>query len=201
MFRWWRSNKESAGTKDNKTLSPQLAVQPEPEASPNTVTEPLHSSQASPANAPLTDNALSADNSKSTETSDPTETRPPMRKYGGDWMDKVIAEERKKGTLDHLPGLGKPLHLHKENSMEAIVNDVLKTAHFLPPWIQLQHEIRDDIARAITKLQSNDSDHQQDELDEINQKISKYNKICPIPHLQKVQLTRDNITIQYEKWT
>lgn len=184
MFRWWRSHKESRN-RNSQAKEPELPLEDAVPKNASSLDNPSLSDPDVPSEAPVQESPSKPDH---------------FRKTGSDWMDEVIAEEREKGNLDHLPGLGKPLHLYKENSMEAIVNDVLKTAHFLPPWIQLQHEIRDAIAELLTKAQTSDPRSIQHDIHEINQKINKYNRICPIPHLQKVQITSETMYAQYEKW-
>jgi len=129
--------------------------------------------------------------------------RPGFRPYGGDWMDEVMRDQQEKGGLDHLPGEGKPLFLSGESSMERHVNSVLKTAHYLPRWIELQQEIQADLERILHQLRTEErkSGSLLDaELGEVNRKIRQYNNACPIPMLQKGAVTADNISEQYEKW-
>ncbi|CAG7643755.1 hypothetical protein PAESOLCIP111_04547 [Paenibacillus solanacearum] len=128
--------------------------------------------------------------------------RPGFRPYGGDWMDEVMRDQQEKGGLDHLPGEGKPLFLSGESSMERHVNSVLKTAHYLPRWIELQQEIQADLERILHQLRAEQKSGSllDAELGEVNRKIRQYNNACPIPMLQKGAVTADNISEQYEKW-
>jgi len=181
MFRWWQSKKRLAENKPQQSVpDPDHPVQTDAssygsiESAPNAIPEPAESASA------------------------PKQSG--IHRSGSDWMAEVIAEEKAKGTFEHLPGMGKPLHLHKENSTEAIVNDVLKTAYFLPPWIELQHEIRDGIAAIVAKMHADERHNALFEMNDINEKINKFNRICPLPHLQKGHITNDNIFAQYEKW-
>ncbi|CAG7625203.1 DUF1992 domain-containing protein [Paenibacillus allorhizosphaerae] len=144
----------------------------------------------------------SADDLQDGDSIEAAPVPPKFRKYGADWMDEVMQDQMEKGNLDHLPGEGKPLFLTGESSIERHVNSVLKTANYLPRWVELQQEIKHDLERILKKKNGGDpscSDIQAD-ISEVNQKIRKFNDTCPIPLLQKTSITEENIAVQYEKW-
>lgn len=115
-----------------------------------------------------------------------------------DWMDDVIQEDLKKEEIGHL--LGKPINLNEPQDLEYQFNKTLKNANFLPPWIELQHEIRDQIGKLLAKMESLSDGEIEEEIKEINLKIRKYNQSCPATTLQKSPIFRDSIAQQYQKW-
>lgn len=114
----------------------------------------------------------------------------------GNWFDAIYKDYENKGDFDNLPGKGKPLpeDLLKRDALDG----VLKDANYLHPWIELQHEIRDEISQLIDRLQIENRSFNE-EVNKINDKIRKYNRICP-PSLQKWLINPDNIRQQYEQW-
>ncbi|GAA0614785.1 hypothetical protein GCM10009001_35080 [Virgibacillus siamensis] len=90
----------------------------------------------------------------------------------------------------NLPGKGKPLP--KENvQMDTFqrFQKTVKDAGFLPPWLELQKEIA-----ALLQTAETESD-----LDEINLKIRKHNRICPIP-MQKNLVSLTNLEKAKKIW-
>lgn len=123
------------------------------------------------------------------------------------WMQQAYEDCKQSGGLDDLPGKGKPLNLENGD----VLNSILKNANYLPQWLELQHEIRDDInllieadAKHTDGLPSpgNDNEYKaiQVKVDSINLKIKKYNTLVPSVHLQKGFITLDNAAEKYERW-
>lgn len=113
------------------------------------------------------------------------------------WLDEAINECAQNGGLDHLKGKGKPISIPDGD----VLSSVLKEANVLPPWLELQHEIRDDlraylgIGGATHSIPSKSPD-----LDSINSKISRYNMLVPTPILQKGRLKPDTAEKQLKLW-
>lgn len=113
-----------------------------------------------------------------------------------DWVAEIYNEQLKKGTFDDLPGKGKPMQVPTGD----ITNSILKTANYLPDWLMLQHEIRDE----LQKLRLNDNSLDEITIGrlliEINIKIDKYNNMVPSAILQKRKVTHENWKQQIHHW-
>jgi hypothetical protein len=107
------------------------------------------------------------------------------------WMDDIVAEHQQDGGFDSLKNKGKPLDLGTDNSYDAILNRTLKEANVRPQWLQLQHEIYDEL-RLLLKTIKNDPEADVD-LKQVQAKVRMYNATCPHPSLQKPSPTRENI--------
>ncbi|MFD1676211.1 DUF1992 domain-containing protein [Alicyclobacillus fodiniaquatilis] len=117
------------------------------------------------------------------------------------WMDKMIAEQQEKGAFDQLEGRGKPLNIRLDDPPEAVLNGILKNADARPAWVDLQHEIRNQIA-ALLKRQPRIADEAMEEaIQEINQKIKRYNVMVPTPLLQKGLVNREHLSDMLSKWS
>ncbi|WP_054950652.1 DnaJ family domain-containing protein [Numidum massiliense] len=125
--------------------------------------------------------------------------RPGPQRASLHWLDEIFKEHEQKGDFDDLPGKGKPIA--KESLQGDTFNNVLKNANFLPPWLELQHDIRDAIGTLLERIKRDDPAlNVNAEIKAINKKIKKYNFDCPTPVLQKAPITADNIQRQYEYW-
>jgi hypothetical protein len=119
------------------------------------------------------------------------------RNFQEDLIGEIVRRSREKGDLDNLPGQGKPLDLeenHYEPVGDRITNRIMKSNNILPPWIQLDKEIREAIEQLEQFTQSemtNKAAKLTEMIDEINKKIAKFNIICPVSSLQKRRLKRD----------
>lgn len=113
------------------------------------------------------------------------------------WIDEAIRDCEQNGGFDKLEGKGKPIEIPTGDPL----NSVLKNAGYLPPWLELQHEIRDDI-RALLRRHDpeNETSAIQNELAAINKKIARYNTLVPTPVLQKGRLHADSIKRQAGTW-
>ena len=122
-----------------------------------------------------------------------------MRRGPGDWQGLVeqrILDGMEQGLFDNLRGEGKPLNLDEDR----FVPDEMKLAFRLlhssgvaPLWVELNKEIRDDIARmerfratvhrSWERISAIERDHRRREylqrIREINSKILSYNIIAP----------------------
>ncbi|REE67584.1 uncharacterized protein DUF1992 [Paenibacillus taihuensis] len=154
-------------------------------------------SEAAPTPAPLETNEVQPDTKPSDMPA--TDTAVPSRQYWNsgmsaqDWISEMYREQERKGAFEHLAGKGKPLHVSSGDMM----NSILKESNFLPPWLTLQHEIRDQLQRL---LETGSAAISESELGDINEKINKYNSMVPSPVLQKWKLTRENWRQQIERW-
>jgi len=116
---------------------------------------------------------------------------------GTHWLDDLITEHENQGGFDNLPGKGKPLNIDPN---EDALAGVLKNSGAVPAWLALQHEIRDDIQRAISSMESQPKFNLENAIRDINVKIRKFNVQSPTPLLQKKLISRENIVRQYEEW-
>ncbi|SFT07365.1 DUF1992 domain-containing protein [Paenibacillus sp. BC26] len=117
-----------------------------------------------------------------------------------DWIGEMYKEQERKGAFDHLPGKGKPIEVPSGD----ITNSFLKEANFLPAWLMLQHEIRDQLQKLILSSDGGSSGSGsgsiETELSEINKKIMKYNNMVPSAILQKRRITKETMQQQLELW-
>lgn len=110
-----------------------------------------------------------------------------MDKEYNDLIGDII---KSSDSLDNLEGKGKPLskeYLKRDTHQQ--FQKIARDAGYLPNWLQLQKEIHQD----LIVLQSFDK------LDRINDKIKKYNKLCPSP-MQKPLISQQNYAGQVNKW-
>jgi hypothetical protein len=115
-----------------------------------------------------------------------------------DWVDTSISDFEKKGGFKDLPGHGKPI---SDSYLKGnVFTGILKEANYLPPWVELQHKIRDSIARLIFDIDHQENINVDEVIVEINTKIRKYNQSCPSPLMQKGLLSAERIKQQYENW-
>lgn len=115
----------------------------------------------------------------------------------GSWLDDAFSDCEKNGGLEHLAGKGKPIHVPEGDAL----NSILKNSNFLPSWLELQHEIRDDIRALLRKHEAERlPPAAKTELDAINKKIARYNASVPTPLLQKSRLFPESIRDQLNKW-
>lgn len=117
-----------------------------------------------------------------------------------DLIGDILKEYTKKGGMDNLAGQGKPL------SQEYFSGDtfqhfqrIAKDAGYKPHWLNLQHEIRDELI-AITAIQRADAAADfESRIERLNEKIYEYNKSCP-PPMQKGSVSLGNIEAAIERW-
>ncbi|SES43000.1 DnaJ family domain-containing protein [Salipaludibacillus aurantiacus] len=94
-------------------------------------------------------------------------------------------------SMDDIKGKGKPLskeYLRKDTFQH--FQKIAKEAGYLPEWLNLQKEIHHE----LTLIQPGKQN-----MDKINNKIRKYNKLCPAP-LQKPLVNEDNFKDECHRW-
>jgi hypothetical protein len=112
-----------------------------------------------------------------------------------DWVGQMYQEQLKKGTFDHLAGKGKPIEVPSGD----ITNSILKNANVLPDWLAMQHDIRDQLHHLLSDSFLSE-ERVERELEEINDKIKKYNNLVPNVVLQKTTVNKEDIRRQYQQW-
>lgn len=112
------------------------------------------------------------------------------------WADEAVREFADRGGFDDLPGRGKPLDIPSGDPLQS----VLKHANFVPPWLELQHKIRDRIGHLIEVSDVVSGTEFDQHLAEINEMIYKYNQKVPLPMMQKMKISRETMAPQYPKW-
>ncbi|MFD2171203.1 DUF1992 domain-containing protein [Tumebacillus lipolyticus] len=116
------------------------------------------------------------------------------------WLDEAFDDFQKNGGLDNNKYKGKPLVIEQTNQGEnGVMNSILKNAKVLPPWLELQHKIRDEIKQLLDQIDSGKTIDLETAVLPINEKIKKYNLMCPFI-MQKTRLFPDLIRRQYERW-
>lgn len=109
-------------------------------------------------------------------------------------IESAVDEFAKNGGFNDLPGKGKPIKIEDGDMLTTI----LKNANVQPPWIELRKEIAADLKRVIDGgLTAGEAEA---ELEDINQKIRKYNRLVPNSLLQKGLVSAANVHSAYEKW-
>jgi len=94
------------------------------------------------------------------------------------------------GDRDNVKGKGKALSKsYMKRDVYQNFQKVARDSGFLPHWLKLQQEIAELISNCKT-----DKD-----VEYINEKIKKYNTICPAP-FQKGMITLGNIEKAKENW-
>ncbi len=108
------------------------------------------------------------------------------------WIDQAVKESEKKDDFKSLPGFGRPLS--KEALEGDALSSTLKNARYLPEWLKLQKEIKQEIEKAIK------SNQREALIDAINLKIKKYNLTCP-NQFQKGLVSAKNLESQLKYWS
>ncbi|MFN2747575.1 MULTISPECIES: DnaJ family domain-containing protein [Bacillus] len=109
------------------------------------------------------------------------------------WIDQAVQDSlNQDGGVQSLPGFGKPLS--KEALQGDALSSTLKNAKYLPEWLKLQKEIKQEIEKASK------SNKREEEIEDINRKIKKYNLSCP-SQFQKGLVTAQNLESQLKHWS
>ena len=110
-----------------------------------------------------------------------------------DLMGDIIKKHAEEGGMDNLPGKGKPL------SQDYFSGDtfqhfqrIAKDAGYKPHWLNLQQEIREDVHLLADFYEANITVDLKERLEQINEKVYKYNRLCPRP-MQKGPVSLDTI--------
>lgn len=110
-----------------------------------------------------------------------------------DLIGDILKRHEKEGGMDNIAGKGEPL------SREYLSGDtfqhfqrIAKDAGYKPYWLELQHEIRDDVLTLLETYSGILTPEIEKELNKINEKVFKYNQNCPGP-MQKSPVTLDTL--------
>lgn len=124
----------------------------------------------------------------------------PKKLGSANHLDDIFSDFVSKGGMENLKGAGKPLDVPDGD----VLNSVLKTANYLPPWLELQKQIRASMSDLIQQMDQQSTpthpSHWDEAIDELNNHIKKYNMSVPNPLLQKGFVSADNIRMKYEQW-
>lgn len=112
------------------------------------------------------------------------------------WMDDIFAQYEKSGGMDDLPGKGKPLEVSSGDPL----NGALHHANYVPSWLALQHEIRDDLQRIVKMRRENPGADVSAYLSQVNKKIVAYNTKVPSMLFQKSKVDMNHLESQLPKW-
>lgn len=117
-----------------------------------------------------------------------------------DLIGDILKQHTAEGGMDNLKGTGKPL------SKEYFSGDtfqhfqrIAQDAGYRPHWLNLRHEIREDLLSVIDVLAIRSDIEINGLIMKINEKISEYNKACP-PPLQRGQVSQQTIKVAVEHW-
>lgn len=119
--------------------------------------------------------------------------RRPMSTSSG-LLESAIDKFAREGCFDDLPLKGKPIKIEDGD----VLTSIMKNANYQPAWVELRKEIAADIKRLLDRPEPNAVPEA--EVEAINQKIMKYNRIVPNPQLQKGLLSGVHLHAAYEKW-
>ena len=118
-------------------------------------------------------------------------------------VEDLIQESMAKGDFNNLTGYGKPLKNRPEypylDSTTFKLNEILINNGFVPEWLLLEKEIRDEKNQLKAQLLSLRSQSKlnnvslvtnllNDKVIEVNKKIDKYNRIVPIFTKQQIHV-------------
>ncbi len=130
----------------------------------------------------------------------PSEPLIPKKLGSANHLDDIFNDYVSKGGMDNLKGAGKPLDVPDGD----VLNSVLKTANYLPPWLELQKQIRIGMKDLIEQMDHHPNDaltsQWETQIDELNSQIKKYNISVPNPLLQKGFVSIENVKTKYEQW-
>ena len=113
-----------------------------------------------------------------------------------DLIDEAVREFERGGGLEHVKGKGKPLQLATGNPLYG----VLKTAGVKPPWLQLQHDIRDALRELLKEVRLGTAVRAEERLQDINRTISRYNRIVPHYTMQRAPVRLAELDEQLKTW-
>lgn len=109
-------------------------------------------------------------------------------------LESAIDKFAREGGFDDSPLKGKPIKIEDGD----VLTGIMKNANYQPAWVELRKEIAADIKRLLERPET--TAIPETELEAINQKIIKYNRMVPNPQLQKGLLSEVNLHAAYDKW-
>lgn len=116
-------------------------------------------------------------------------------------IDQMVKDSKFDEEVKKSPRFGKPLPKNFfSGDLYSNFLNTAKNAGYLPPWINLQKEIREQMAVTMKMIEQNTIESKiKDSIDEINVKIAKYNDACP-PSMQRGKISLENIAEKYKFW-
>ncbi len=117
------------------------------------------------------------------------------------FIDQIVKDSKMDEEVRKNPGFGKPFpNSFFSGDLYSNFLNQAKNAGYLPPWINLQKEIREKVALTLKMIEQNtDESKIKDLIDDINVKIAKYNEACP-PNMQRGRISLENIADKYKYW-
>ncbi|WP_432355572.1 DnaJ family domain-containing protein [Sporosarcina sp. A2] len=116
-----------------------------------------------------------------------------------DLMGDIIKKHAEEGGMDNLSGRGKPL------SQDYFSGDTLQhfqrianEAGYKPHWLNLQQAIREEVLLLADFYEASVTVDLKERLDRINEKVTKYNRLCPRP-MQKGPVSLETIKSVLDK--
>lgn len=114
------------------------------------------------------------------------------------WMDDIYKTYEKNAGDEKPSWFGKPLP--KSVLKGDIFSGILKDAGYLPDWVTLQKEIHQQMEKCLALIHTNSKQKEiEDQLAIINEKIKKYNRLCPTM-LQRMNVDKENIEHLFSAW-
>lgn len=112
-------------------------------------------------------------------------------------IDQAVTEYFDREGTEQLKGKGRPINYEEGDAIQI----VLKNANFKPAWVELRKEIIEDMKQAILQLELvGRLPYVEQQIDDINNKIRKLNRVVPHPQFQRGLVTIDNLKTKYELW-
>jgi hypothetical protein len=118
-----------------------------------------------------------------------------------DLKDQIASDYQLDMDIKKQLGFGKTFssHLFSGDVYSNFLNTT-RDAGYLPPFVILKKEIRQEISKAIKLKEIESAEYEiMSLIDAINKRIFKYNLICP-PKMKKGKIGLDNIENQYKIW-
>ena len=110
-----------------------------------------------------------------------------------DLIGDILKKHTSEGGMDNLKGAGKPLPKeYFSGDTFQHFQRIAEDAGYKPYWLNLRHEIRDEIHSIIEDMTVSTQDELNKRMAEINEKIMNYNKACP-PPMQKGRVSFTSI--------
>jgi hypothetical protein len=127
-------------------------------------------------------------------------------------VEEAIVEAQQRGDFDDLRGKGKPIpaELLVSGGDAWLAGHALANTGFLPPWLQLQHEIDDDLAECRRLVERTERfppltnrdvplNELQTRLEAIRSKTRRYNLMAPAMALQRPLPATDELVRRMER--
>ncbi len=136
----------------------------------------------------------------------------PVQRSGPQRVNDAIVEAQQRGEFDNLRGKGKPIpaELLVAGDDAWLAGKVLANAGFLPPWLQLQQEIDDDLAECRRLIERTERfppltnrelplQTLRARLDDVRTKARRYNLMAPTMALQRPLPETSDLLLRMER--